>query len=246
MLLTDTSHHRFSGEELSLWATMIVRSSPLFFVVDISNACPSDQKLGHWKDHKHPPKVVVEKVYESNPHVQLPANLTGRSVVSSGSRRPPAFNPSYVYPHSPLPGWTPYPTSSPPVPYPPYTLPNLSNAPPYPYLTQSPFSIPSNLPAEGDIRSPSDSDEDLQYPTISEFFAELMETESSEHYFTNYTEGFHDNGYYRVDQLADKSLTTDHMTEIVNHLKEGTARVIKKKALDKVKRIRKGKDKSKK
>ena len=37
MLLTDTSHHRFSGEELSLWATMIVWPSCLLFVVKISN-----------------------------------------------------------------------------------------------------------------------------------------------------------------------------------------------------------------
>ena len=187
---------------------------------------------------------MVEKVYESNPHVQLPANLTGRAVVSSRSRRPPLFNVPYVYPHGPLPGWTPYPTPSAPVRYPPYALPNLSNSPPYPY-PKSPFDVPFGPPTEGDLRFLSDSDEDLQYPTITEFFEELAETESSEHYFTNYTEAFHENGYYRVDQLADEGLTTGHMTEIINHLKEGTARVIKNKALDKVKRIRKGKGKSK-
>ena len=66
-----------------------------------------------------------------------------------------------------------------------------------------------------------------------------METDSTEHYFTNYTEAFRDNGYYRVDQLADENFTVGHMMEIIHHLKEGTAWVIKKRASDKVKRIRK-------
>ena len=70
-----------------------------------------------------------------------------------------------------------------------------------------------------------------------------MKTASTEHYFTVYTEAFHNNGYYRIDELADVGLTVGHMIEIIDHLKEGTARVIKSKALDKVKKIRKGKGK---
>jgi hypothetical protein len=186
---------------------------------------------------------VVEKVYESNPQALLPTNLTGHPVTSSRNRRAPNLNHPYVYPPGPFPGWPPYPVPSAPVPYPPYTLPGPSNPLFYPpYLTDN--SI--NSPAEGDHGSPGNSDEDLHYPTIAEFFTELMETESSEHYFTSYTDGFHDNGYYRINELVDEDLTVGHMVNIVDHLKEGTARVIKRKASDKVRRIRKGKGKAKK
>ena len=121
-------------------------------------------------------------------------------------------------------------------------LPGASIAPPYsPYLTKSPFDVQINSLTEGDCESPSDGDENLRYPTVTEFFAELTETESSEHYFTNYTEAFRENGYYRVNQLADENLTVGHMMEIIDHLKEGTAWVIKNKALDRVKKIHKHK-----
>jgi hypothetical protein len=132
----------------------------------------------------------------------------------------------------------PYPTFNTPTPYPPYALPGPSNAPPYPpYHIKSPFDTQSNSPAEGDQtqRSPSDDDVGIQYPTIADFFAELTETESNEHYFTTYTEAFHNNGYYRVNKLADKDLTVGHMMEIIDHLKEGTTWVIKNKVLNKVK-----------
>ena len=244
MLLTDASHHCFSVEELSLWATMIVCFSPPLYAVKDFDAQPSDQKHGNWNDYKHPPKVVIERVYESNLQVQLPASLTGRAVASSRNQKSQNFNPSYIYPHGPFPGWMPpYPVPSAPAPYPPYTLPGPSNAPSYmPYHTDHSF----NSPTEGDCRSPGDSDEDLQYPTTAEFFAELMETESSRHYFTNYTDAFHDKGFYRIDQLADENLDVNHMMEIVEDLKEGTARVIKTKALAKVKKIRKTRGKKEK
>ena len=73
-----------------------------------------------------------------------------------------------------------------------------------------------------------------------------MVTESGYHYFTNYTDSFHEQGYYRVDELADDSFTVEHMMEIIKYLKEGTARVIKKRAVKKVRKVRKGKGKIKK
>ena len=107
-------------------------------------------------------------------------------------------------------------------------------------------NIPSNPLVGKETRgSPSDNEQDLEYPTISDFFEELMTTESGSHYFTTYTEFFHNQGYYRIDQLTDESVTVEHMVKIIEQLKDGTARVIKKKALEKVKRIRKGKGKSK-
>ena len=81
---------------------------------------------------------------------------------------------------------------------------------------------------------------------ISDFFEELMTTKSNRHHFTDYTDSFNDQGYYRLDELGDESLTVLHMTTIIKNLKEGTARVIKKKASEKLRRIRKGKGKSKK
>ena len=209
-----------------------------------SNIHLSNQKHGHWKDYRHPPKAVVEKVYESNPQVQLPTNLTGRPVTSSRSRRTSALGPPYPYPPNPFPGWTPYPAFDMPVPYHLYTTSSSANAPHYsPHFTKSPSDVPPGpLTEDGQIhRSPSDDDEDIQYPSITEFFTELEKTSSSEHYFESYTAAFHDNGYYRIDELADEGLTVGHMMEIVNHLKEGTARVIKREAMNKVKKIHKGK-----
>lgn len=140
----------------------------------------------------------------------------------------------------------PYPPSSPPVPYPPPTLAGPSSGLSYPpYLIKNPFDVSFSSPIEQDCKSPSDDEEDLHYPAINEFFMEL-ETENDEHCFTDYTNAFRSNGYYRTDQLADESLTVDHMVKIIDHLKEGTARLIKNKALNKVKRIRKGKGKDKK
>ena len=138
----------------------------------------------------------------------------------------------------------PYQAANMPASYPSYPLPGPSTAPPYPlHFTGDPSDIPSNSLTEGDCGSPSDGDEGVQYPTIAEFFTELMKTASTEHYFTDYTEAFRNNGYYRIDELADVGLTIGHMIEIIDHLKEGTAQVIKSKALDKVKKIRKGKGK---
>ena len=208
-----------------------------------SEVCLSYQKHGHWNDHKHPPKAVVEKVYENNLQVQLPMSLTGRPVISSRNQKSQNFNPSYVYPPGPFPGWTPYSFPSALAPYPPYTLPGPSNAPSYPAHHADHSPSPAT---EGDHGSPGDSYKDLQYPTTAEFFAELMETESHRHYFTDYTEAFHDNGFYRIDQLADENLDVNHMMDIIDHLQEGTARVIKKRALAKVKKIHRSGGKNKK
>ena len=150
----------------------------------------SIQKHGHWKDYWLLLKAVVEKVYEKNLHVHLPY----------------APNPFGA-------GWTPYSTFNPLASYPPYTSTGPSNVPPHPpYPTKSHSSFPPNSPTERDQmhRSPSDDDNSLWYPSITEFFTELMETESNEHHFTNYTDAFHDNGYYCVDELTDKGLTMAH------------------------------------
>ena len=188
---------------------------------------------------------MVEKVYEKNPHIYLPADLTGCPVASSKNRKTSALNPPYPYVPNPFGArWTPYSTFNPLASYPPYTSTSPSNVPPYPpYPTKSHSSFPPNSPTERDqtYRSPSDDDNSLRYPSIAELFTELMETESNEHHFTNYTDAFHDNGYYRVNKLTHEGLTMTHMMEIVDHLKEGTIQAIKKKALDKVKRICKGK-----
>ena len=147
----------------------------------------------------------------------------------------------YPYPPGPFPGWMPYPAWNAQAPYPPYGFPGSSNAPSYPPHSTN---TPSNIPDEGGLshRSPSDDDDEIEYPSVAEFLVELTETESSEHSFTNYVEAFRNEGYYRVDELAAEDLTVGHMVEIIDHLKEGTARVIKRKALAKVKKI-KGKDK---
>jgi hypothetical protein len=132
-------------------------------------------------------------------------------------------------------------------PYPSWPIPGPSHAPfhrPYPPAVHA--DIPSNpLADEGTHRS-SDNDQDLEYPTISDFFKELMATESGFHYFTNYTDSFNEQGYYWVDELTDDSLTVEHMMKIIGHLKDRTAQIIKNKALEKVRKIHKGKGKSKK
>ena len=175
--------------------------------------------------------MVVEKVYENYPQIQLPANLTGRPVVSSRNQRSSAFGSPYLYLPGPFPGWTPYPAWNAPAPYPQYGPPSPSNALPYPpHSTDGPSSLSH--------RSAGDGDNEIEYPSITEFFTELMETESSEHYFTSYVEAFRDEGYYRVDELAAEDLTIGHMVEVIPQLKEGTARVIKRKALAKVKKLK--------
>jgi len=103
------------------------------------------------------------------------------------------------------------------------------------------------LPAE--CGSPSDEDEDededVTYPTISEFLKQLgaMETGTDFHYFTSYTDSFHDKGFYRINQLADETFTVKDMMASVVNLREGTAREIKRRAVKKVKQIQKAKHK---
>lgn len=105
-----------------------------------------------------------------------------------------------------------------------------------------PPTIPSGPTAtDNTCGSPSDDDNDVQYPNVSTFLTELTKTEGNFHYFENFTDAFHESGFYRIDQLADESFTVNDMLKSIAHLKEGTARVIKKRAVEKVRRIRKGK-----
>lgn len=121
-------------------------------------------------------------------------------------------------------------------------MPGPSQTPFYP--SQPPPTCSNVLPnhlADNDIpKSPSDEG-DFEYPSISNFFEDLTKTESGDHYFTDYILSFQAQGYYQIDQLADESLTVEHMLKMIELLKDGTARVIKKRAVEKVRRIHKGK-----
>lgn len=189
--------------------------------------------------------MLLEKIYKEYPHASLPMELTGRPAISSKKAKRSAFdapNPSGSFP-----GWFPHfqPGPSNLSSYPSWPTPNPTYGPflpPYPPATYP--NIPSGPPIDDDApKSPKSEGQDFEYPTISDFFEDLMKTEGDRHYFTNYTEYFHDQGYYRIDQLADESLTVEHMVKIIGQLKDGTARIIKNRALEKVRQIRKGKGK---
>jgi len=210
----------------------------------------SDQNRNGWKNFQRPPKEVLEKIYKRYPHAPVPSELSGQPIVQSKNTRQSTLNTPYNYPTGPFTGWLPYPTAGPSniQPYPPWPTPGPSHLPFYPSY---PPAIHSNIPPnpltnEITHGSTSDDDQDLEYPTISDFFEELTTTENGHHYFTSYTNSFHEQGYYRVDELADESLTVDHMVNIIDQLKDGTARAIKNKALEKVRKIQKGKGKGKK
>jgi hypothetical protein len=216
----------------------------------VPDVCMFDQNRNGWQNFQRPPKEVLEKIYKKYPHAPIPSELSGRPIVQSKNMKQSTSGAPYTYPMGPFPGWFPYPAAGPSniQPYPSWPIPGPSHTPFYPsYPPAIHPNIPSNpLTNEVSCRSPSDDDQDFEYPTISDFFEELMTTESGRHYFTTYTDSFHDQGYYRVDELADESLTVDHMVNMIEQLKDGTARVIKNKALEKVRKIQKGKGKGKK
>ena len=110
---------------------------------------------------------------------------------------------------------------------------------PYPPQTHPTTGPPVN---EQRYRSPSDDAGSVEYPSISEFLAELDSTSRGHHHFMTYFSSFSEAGYYHIDQLADASLTPEHMIDIIPNLRDGTARAIKKQALEKVRQI-KGKGK---
>jgi hypothetical protein len=114
--------------------------------------------------------------------------------------------------------------------------------PPHPPFYQ-PYPPAASLGSSANniTTSPSDDDEHIEYPTITDFFGDLMDTESYRHNFTEYTNTFNQQGYYRVDELADESVTSEHLVKIIPNLKDGTARVIKKRVAEKVKQVRKAK-----
>ncbi|KAF9778370.1 hypothetical protein BJ322DRAFT_1025084 [Thelephora terrestris] len=227
-LLTNSDHHRYSMEELSLWVTMI--------------------NHGEWESHRRPPKEVLERVYKNHPRVSLPTDLTGQQVISPKGRRPPASDAQYVYPPNPFVGWNPYLTAGPSnvPPGPLYPTPGLLNPPFYPpYPPTSHANNFSDTPADKRRhRSPSVDDQHIEYPSVSEFLAELEAADRGHHYFTNYTDFFHEQGYFHLNELADASLTTEHMMDIIPDMKDGTAHAIKNSALARVKKL-KGKGGSK-
>jgi len=57
-------------------------------------------------------------------------------------------------------------------------------------------------------------------------------------------EEFHNKGYYQINKLVDEDLTVSHIVEIIDDLKEGTARVIKKGCWMRLKRSIRGRTKS--
>ena len=178
--------------------------------------CTSYQNQKGWKNFQRPPKEVLKKIYKKYPHTPLPSELSGQPTVSSKNTKQSTFNASYPYPTSPLPTWLPYPVAGP------------LNVQPYPsWQAPYPPTMHSNVPSippnnKGPCRSPSNDSEDLEYPAISNFFKELTATENGHHYFMNYTDFFHKQGYYHINQLADESLTVEHMMKMIEHLRDGT------------------------
>lgn len=120
----------------------------------------------------------------------------------------------------------------------PYPIPGPSTIPFYPaYPTNPPTRVQG-------YESPSDNGQSIEYPAISDFLAELASTDHGYHHFENYTDYFHKQGYYHLDELVDESLTPEHMMEIIPGMRDGTARAIKSKVLAKVRQI-KGRGKAK-
>jgi hypothetical protein len=110
-----------------------------------------------------------------------------------------------------------------------------------PDTTTSYTNIPPNPPADKErYRSPSNDDQSVEYPTISDFFVELETTDRGNHYFTNYTNLFNQHGYFHLDELAVDSLTAERMVEIIPGMTDGTARAIKTKVSLKIKKIKGG------
>ena len=211
----------------------------------------SNQNRNGWQNFQRPPKEVLEKIYQKYPRAPRPSELSGRQTISSKDPKQPASDTPYAHPPNPFAGpWPPYSGAGPfgGPPYPPWPTPGPSYTPFHPqYPPTTHPGVPPNPPSDdGTHNSPSDDEPDLKYPLISDFFEELMTTESDHHHFTNYADSFNDQGYYRLDELGDESVTVEHMVMIIENLKEGTARVIKRKALEKLRRIRKGKGKRKK
>ena len=243
VVLTTSEHHHLSMKELTLWAKLIVCSALL--INTISNIRASDQNRKEWNNYKQPPKVLLKEIYATYPHASLPSELSGKPVISSKNTRQSAFNVPNPYAPNPFAGWFPHPMTGPSnvPPYPAWPTPGPSHAPFLPSYppTIYPNALPNPPAGESASGSPSDDNHNLEYPSVANFFKDLMTTEGDHHYFTNYTDAFHKQGYYRVYQLADKSLTAEHMTEIIGQLKEGTARIIKSRASEKVRQIRKGK-----
>ena len=119
-----------------------------------------------------------------------------------------------------------------------------SNVSCYPYAL-NPTPQTSNSANNSSKKSQSlgpdtSSDEDnIQYLSIDDFVRELSEVCPFGHYFADVTADLQDHGYLTIDQLADPSLDVEHMMKLSPDLKEGTAHLIKKKAIKKVKHIQK-------
>ena len=248
VLLTNAHHHRYSNNELYLWATMIVRFVFPFFMIMTLKSCTLNQTHDEWENERRPPKEVLERIYKNYPSVSLPADLTGQPIISPKGRKPPAPDVSQMYPSNPFMGWNPYLAATamnmPPGPL--YTTAGSSTTPFYPpHPTAAHSNIPQNLVTnEGTCQLSSDDDQAVKFPTIPEFLEELSANDHGSHYFTDFASGFHQHGYFSVDELADESLTAEHIVAMIPGMKDGTARVIKSKALVKVRKI-KGKGKAK-
>lgn len=175
--------------------------------------------------------MLLEEIYAKYPYASLPSELSGQPIISSKSTRQSTSTFGVPDPRTHMPsffaGWfpnsAPGPSNMPP--YPLWPMPGPSHAPFYPSYPP----VPSNIPSSNEVapRSLSNEGSDLEYPSIADFFEDLMNSEDNHHYFTNFMDVFHEQGYYRVDHLADESLMVEHMTRIIEQLKDGTAWVIK-------------------
>jgi len=188
--------------------------------------CLPTQNHSKWDSYKCPLKEVLERVYKNYPWMLLPADLTGQPTISAKGQRPPTSDAMYGYPPNQFAGWNPYLAARflnmPPGPS--YPVSGPSSAPFYPLYPTPPYAgtLPNPPTNEGRCRSPSDDGQSIEYPTISDFLAELTTADRSHHYFSNYTDYFHQQGYFHLDELADESLTAEHMMGMIHWGQGGT------------------------
>lgn len=200
-----------------------------------------NQNHNEWSNYKRPLKVLVEEIYEKHPGASLPSEVSGQPTIPSKNSKQLVPNPYIPGPFT-SPGWPSHQVSGLST-YPPWSMSLLPHTPFYPQYppTTHPDAVPNPPINKETSQSPDDDDQHFEFPSIVDFFDNLTITESSHHNFMDYVVSFHEQGYYDVDQLADKSLTAEHLVQIIPDLKDGTARVIKRKATERVRQVKKAK-----
>ena len=146
---------------------------------------------------------MLERIYKNYPGTLLPADLTGQPVISARGRKVSTAGPTYTGLPNMFPGWNPYAmagsVSVPPgpsyqIPPPSHPATSMSNTPFY--SPHSTIQYNNNNGNPENHQQPSDDDEDVEYPTITAFLEELEVNDRDHHYFTHFTEAFHQHCYY--------------------------------------------------